>query len=79
MYRVLQQPPQAVISHFGDICVSDMNETEIYLAEKCPVSAPKKWIRAFVNSGWKVAFLKRNLKTSHAMAMYSLLRKHFNG
>lgn len=79
MYRVLQQPPQEVISHFGDICVSDMNEKEIYLAEKYPIFPPKKWIHAFINSGWKVAFLKRNLKTNHALTIYSLLRKHFNG
>lgn len=78
MYRVLQQPSYELIAHFGDICVSDMNEKEIYLASKCSFASPKKFIKAFVDSGWKVAFIKRNLRTRHALAIYSLLRKRFN-
>lgn len=78
MYRVLQQPSYELIEHFGDICVSDMNETEVYLANKCSLTSPKKFIKAFTECGWKTAFIKRNLRTKHALAIYSVLRKHFN-
>lgn len=78
MYSILRNPDKEVVEEFGDLNCSDLNEVDLYLARKTPIFPLKKLIKEFKDSGWKVAFLKRNLGTKHAFTIYCILRKIFN-
>lgn len=78
MYRMLNNPDKEVIEKFGDLNYSDMNEVDLYLARKTSIFPINKFIKEFKDSGWKVAFIKRNLGTKHAFKIYSFLRRLFN-
>lgn len=78
MYKVLQNPDFNILNLFGDINYSDLNERDMYLARKTQLFPIKNLIKEFNYSGWKVGFLKRNLRTSWAFPIYSILRKKFN-
>ncbi len=78
MYHVLRDPTDDIIELFGDMNYSDLNEKEMYLAKRVRFLPVRNFMNEFRYSGWKVAFLKRNLKTKHAFYIYCVLRKLFN-
>ena len=78
MYEVLKRPSDDIIKNFGDLNSSDMNETELLLAPSVSFFPIKQFIRKFKEAGWKVGFLKRNLRISFAFEVYCFLRQQFN-
>lgn len=78
MYHILNDPADDIIELFGDMNYSDLNEKEMYLAKKVGFFSVNDFVHEFRYSGWKVAFLKRNLKTKHSFGIYCVLRKLFN-
>lgn len=77
-YSVLRNPSLKIIDDFGNMNISDMNEYDLKIAPKLEGKEYLSFISKFKDSTWKVAFLKRNLRTNHAFEIYSFLRKHFN-
>lgn len=78
MYKVLKRPSDDAIKHFGDINSSDMNEIDLLLAPKVSIWNIRNLIRKFKESGWKTAFLKRNLHIPFSFEVYCLIRGLFN-
>lgn len=78
MYKVFKCPEKDIINKFGDFDISDMNEAGLYLAEKMPLLPLKRFIKGFKDSGWKVAFLKRNTGLCCSFDIYKFLRKRLN-
>lgn len=61
MYMLFLNPTKEVIDLFGDMAYSDLNEKNMRLSPKTSLLNIKKWCSNFVYSGWKVAYLKRNI------------------
>ena len=78
MYNFLKRPSIDGIKHFGDVEYSDMSERGLYLAKAVSIVPVKKFVKEFQDSGWKVAFLKRNLGLPFSFEIYAWLRKIFN-
>ena len=78
MYKMLEKPSSRIIELFGDINYSDLNEKEMFLAKKVSIFPLRFLLREFQFSGWKVGFLKRNLRTNRGFKLYCTLRKLFN-
>lgn len=78
MYRVLKRPTRDELKYLGELRFSDMNGKKQYLATAVNFFPIRNFVSCFRNSGWKTAFLKRNLHIPGSFTVYALFRKLFH-